>query len=209
MCDIIYLHGFGVSDPSRCHVAIALESAAPSTRIHRPHYHPEGKILQTRLTRALGECQDIIERSNSSSIHLVGYSFGGLLAAILAERSINKIGHVLLLAPAIDNYDRNYAHRERRHWRMPVEYVEELKTFPSRPSIVRPTTLVHGMLDEDKGGSDPRRIEEWGKVEPFADIYFVDRTDHSLEPWLSAETWINDNGERIPTFRSLVQQLLS
>ncbi len=209
MCDIIYLHGFGVSDPSRCHVAIALEAAIRSTLIHRPHYHPEGSVFETRLAHTLSECEDIIERSNSSSVHLVGYSFGGLLAAILAERPIDKIGKVLLLAPAIDNYDRNYAHSEPRHWRMPVDYVEELRRFPARPSIVRPTTLVHGMLDGDKGGSHPRRIEEWGKVESFADIYLVDRTGHSLEPWLSANNWINDNGQRIPTFRRLIEQLLS
>lgn len=206
MCEIIYLHGFGTKDPSRCHVGNALGQAAGSIPVLKPSYHPGGDVVRTNLARSLSEFQALIERSSSTRTHLVGYSFGGLLAAVLAERHFERVGHVLLLAPAIDNFDRNYANIQPSSWSMPSGYVRELRSLTARPRIVRPTTVVHGMLDNDDGGSQPWRILEWSQQESFSNTYLVDRTDHSLEPWLSAESWINDDRARVPTLREIVQQ---
>jgi hypothetical protein len=90
---------------------------------------------------------------------------------------------------------------------MPSEYVEDLRSYPARPDVIRPTTLVHGMLDVDDGGSAPWRIQEWAALQPFHNVYILDGVDHSLQPWLSAESWTKNKGEVIPTFREIVTQL--
>ena len=149
MHDVLYLHGFGDMRPERCRVAQALKMAVPEATIHTPCYHPEQRVAGTRIGRTLKDCVELIERSKSGKVYLVGYSFGGLLAALLALERQDLIENVLLLAPAIDNYERNYATRNPKNWQMPAEYVEELQLYPARPDLKRPTTVVHGMLDVD------------------------------------------------------------
>ncbi len=139
----------------------------------------------------------------------MGYSFGGLLGAILAARRPDIIGNVLLLAPAIDNYARNYERRDPASWCMPRRYVEELRAYPARPDIVRPTTLVHGKLDIDHDGSAPWRVRRWKEEQPFRHVYFLDGVDHSLEPWLSAPARTNDTPRDVPSFEQLVMELTS
>jgi pimeloyl-ACP methyl ester carboxylesterase len=140
-------------------------------------------------------------------VHVVGYSYGGLLAAWLAEKRPDLIANVLLLAPAIDNYARNYEGRDPESWRMPRDYVEELRSYPARPKIVRPTTLVHGLLDDDRGGSAPWRIREWAAEQPFRSVFLLPGVDHSLEPWLSASSWNNDGSGDVPSFQKIVTEL--
>src|SRR4051794_34481151 len=158
MHDILYLHGFGRTNPGGCPVVAALKMIVPRIRLHAPCYHPGGHIEATRIGDSLKEFTNtIVKESTSGKVHLVGYSFGGLLGAILAARRLDLIANVLLLAPAIDNYARNYEGRDPASWRMPRRYVEELQEYPARPDIVRSTTLVHGLLDDDSGGSAPWR----------------------------------------------------
>jgi pimeloyl-ACP methyl ester carboxylesterase len=107
MQEILYLHGFGQTMPERCSVLQALENAMPAACFHAPCYHPGGQIVGTRITPFLKSCERIIERSKLSRVHLVGYSFGGLLAAILAWKREDLIENVLVLAPAIDNWVAN------------------------------------------------------------------------------------------------------
>jgi pimeloyl-ACP methyl ester carboxylesterase len=137
----------------------------------------------------------------------VGYSFGGLLGAILAAQRPDIIGNVLLLAPAIDNYARNYEGRDPAGWRMPRGYVEELRGYPARPDIVRPTTLVHGLLDVDGAGSAPWRVRRWQDEQPFRCVHFLDGVGHSLEPWLSAPARNGDGRRDVPAFGQLVTDL--
>jgi pimeloyl-ACP methyl ester carboxylesterase len=123
MHDILYLHGFGETNPECGPVAHALGIAAPTIRLHVPCYHPGGNVAATRIGDALKVFTTVVERSTSGKVHVVGYSFGGLLAAILAAMRPDIIANVLLLAPAIDNYARNYEGRDPASWHVPREYV--------------------------------------------------------------------------------------
>ncbi len=114
-----------------------------------------------------------------------------------------------MLAPAIDNYARNYEGRDPVSWRMPREYVEELQTYPARPNIVLPTTLVHGLLDVDREGSAPWRVQQWAAEQSFRRAYFLDGVDHSLDPWLSEPSWTNGRSGNVPTFQQVVMGLTS
>lgn len=210
MHDVLYLHGFGSTNPGGCPVAVALKTAVPGIRLHAPCYHPGGHIEATRIGDSLEEFTDIIVKGPASrKVHLVGYSFGGLLAALLAARRPDIVGNVLLLAPAIDNYARNYEGRDPATWHMPRGYVEELQAYPARPDVVRPTTLVHGLMDVDGAGSAPWRVRRWQEEQSFRGVHFLDGVDHSLEPWLSAPAHTNGRWRDVPPFEQLVRELTS
>jgi pimeloyl-ACP methyl ester carboxylesterase len=207
MHDILYLHGFGDTHPQACRIVEALRRQGQDLRIHAPCYHPSGRIDATRIGRTLEQCLGMLDRLQLVKVHLVGYSFGGLLAAILASQHPDRIVNLLLLAPAIDNFIRNYAGRGSHEWPMPREYVEELQSYPARPRIVRPTTLVHGMLDHDRAGSAPWRIQQWAAEQPFQHVYFLEGVDHSLTGWLAAPV-SDSRPDRFPSFSHVLQQWL-
>jgi dienelactone hydrolase len=144
-------------------------------------------VQATRIASALELCQETVKSCGVERIDLIGFSFGGLLAAIFAERFPDRVGNMLLFAPAIDNFERNYQGRPESDWIMPAAFVEELCTYPARPSITRPTTLVHGSLDNDSGGCAWWRIERWASEQRFRKIYLLDGVEHSLEPWLGRQ----------------------
>ncbi len=111
MHDLVYLHGFGETNPNGCPVAHALRSALPRGRLHAPCYHPGGHVAATRIGDALRAFTTIIESSTSGKAHIVGYSFGGLLAALLAERRPDIIANVLLFlhsAIGVQPFSSNY-----------------------------------------------------------------------------------------------------
>jgi pimeloyl-ACP methyl ester carboxylesterase len=203
MPDVLYLHGFGTTKPEDEPISLALRRSLADNQIHSPGYHPAGVVKATRVGLTLSALERFIQGSAACRMHLVGYSFGGLLAAMLAERRPDLVANLLLLAPAIDNVARNYQGRDPSIWRMPPEYVDELKTYPARPRIVRPTVLVHGRLDTDAGGSAPWRIEEWVREQPFRAAHLLAGVDHSMEPWLSGGS---ADG---PAFRDLVADLVA
>jgi pimeloyl-ACP methyl ester carboxylesterase len=211
MPDVLYLHGFGETNPKHCPIAHALWRVVTDYQVHVPGYHPDGDILATRIGPTLAMLERLIARMPTGRAHVVGYSFGGLLAALLAERSPERVANILLLAPAIDNFARNYEGRDPSRWRMPREYVEELQTFPPRPRIVRPTTLVHGRLDTDAGGSAPYRIEAWAREQPFQRLWLLPGVDHGLEPWLSTGDCpgVDESSCPVPTWNELVGELVS
>jgi pimeloyl-ACP methyl ester carboxylesterase len=199
MNDIMYLHGWG-ENPEVSPVIRSMRREMPTVRIHLPSYHPHGNPRATRIGAALAEINLVLDDSSTSPrVGLAGYSFGGLLAALLSLQRPDKIAKMLLLAPAIDNVARNYAGEPP--WRMPLEYVEELKTYPARPQIACPTTIVHGRLDNDLGGSAPERIERWAREQTFAAIHLLPGVDHSMEPWLTSGT--------SPPFGDLLRELVS
>lgn len=200
MDDIVYLHGWG-EDPHHSPVANALRVALPNGRIHLPSYHPRGQCSATRVSQVLEGLQTLLDDpATSQSVRVVGYSFGGLLAAIWSELQPAKIAKMLLLAPAIDNVARNYA-GESDSWRMPRDYVDELRSYPPRPRIHCPTILVHGRMDNDRGGSAPERIEQWAEEQLFSAVFLLAGVDHSLEPWLTCGT--------SPSFADLADELVS
>jgi pimeloyl-ACP methyl ester carboxylesterase len=136
-------------------------------------------VRATRIPQALDAIEAIARDSTTGKVHLVGYSFGGLLAALLASRSPELVASLTLIAPAIDNFDRNY---KDRRWRMPNVYVEELQQLPARPllnpaSYPGPTVVVHGIYDSTASW----RVREWA-TECNLTLHEPE-CDHSLLGW--------------------------
>ena len=152
----------------------------------------------------------------SGHVHLVGYSVGGWLAAVLAARCPDLLTSILLVAPAVDNYERNFQNVEPSQWYMPKEYVDDLKSIPARPMINTSevlTTIVHAESDTDTGGGDPERIKEWvstlqASATHTAKLYIVPGT-HDMKLWLEQDMHQHNFVDAISsTFTTLIHRLL-
>jgi pimeloyl-ACP methyl ester carboxylesterase len=197
---LIYLHGWE-EHPTDSPVAAALRAELPNAKIHYMGYHPGGDVRATRVTAALQQLGALVDDPKlPPRVRLMGYSFGGLVAALFAAQRPERIAKVLLLAPAIDNIARNYP-GEASTWRMPADYVADLRGYPARPKVVCPTTLVYGDLENDREGSAPTRYREWARAEPFERVVELPGVDHELAPLLQGET--------TPTFAELIADLMA
>jgi len=156
---------------------------------------------------------------------VIGFSVGGYVAALLQERHPHLVDRVVLLAPAIDNYERNF--KGQRSWFMPEEYVAELRdVLGSRPKIKVPAVLIHGECETDDDGSAPWRVKEWVEEQkrnasredvqahshdpdasttmtrpPFHGIFFPEGQGHEL-------SMVGVEGET-PTWEELVDWMLT
>lgn len=204
---LLYLHGWGSHNVKQSPVYLALQKSLGDAivQIHVPAYHPGGDTSQTRLLNFLEELGNIARSLPSGRFDAaVGHSFGALLVALLQEKQPELIGRAVLLAPAIDNFERNFAKVSRESWHMPSEYVEELRSLPARPAIRVPCVVVHGSFDTDAEGSDPWRVREWSNDQHFHASYFPEGVNHGLEPWRdSMEKW-----SEIPQLSELLQWCL-
>merc|ERR1712107_274998 len=72
-------------------------------------------------------------------------------------------------------------------------YVADLKSMPARPgpfpkALQRACCIVHGRLDNDNGGGQLSRIQEWTSAFlPLATVVFPHTTNHSMMPWLTQQ----------------------
>jgi pimeloyl-ACP methyl ester carboxylesterase len=216
---VVYLHGFGQKTPRDCRVLAALRTSLPAGHdpdVLLPSYHPNGTIKQTALEPFLDNLfHSILARK--AQVHLVGYSVGGWLVAIFAERHPQLVASTLLLAPAIDNYERNFDGVSAEDCHMPPTYVAEVQRLPPRPQIdtrLVPTAIVHGQDDTDRGGS-PWRVAEWTADAWAKDntdgrrcaVYMPPGVDHSLEPWLSSNSSGKSPVGTPPPLRTLLASL--
>lgn len=189
--EVIYLHGFGATQPERTVIAHMVKRAAEGSgaRCHCPCYHPGGDVKATRIGQFLAQLRSLaLSLPGGRFSVIVGFSVGGLIAALFQEQYPELVGSVVLIAPAIDNYERNFRDVPKTSWQMPSEYVEELARFPARPVIKVPATLLHGMSDFDGGADMPARVREWASQARFEKCFFPDTLNHFLEPWISSES---------------------
>lgn len=212
MDHFIFLHGFGDQhNGAYCHVAEALRELLREEGIELQceTYHPGGDISATRYASFLVHLRERVkELTKTGKVHLVGYSVGGLLAASFATQYPSLVTSLLLLAPAIDNYERN--------WRTSAcpfgqEFVRQLLMLPdhgNRPFIDTaqvPTIIVHGLREDDNGGSDPWRMRQWvaglqNVPGSHVELHTPD-ADHSLADWI--------NSCEAPSMRTLVKRMLA
>ena len=96
MSQILFLHGFGQTEPDSTPQLKALRTALPHSSVLAPTYHPGGSVEATRVSVALAGLSELLKSASRRTTHLVGYSFGGLLSALLAERHPELVDRVLL-----------------------------------------------------------------------------------------------------------------
>ena len=111
--DLIYFHGWGNTKPSEetCAPLRAMTEADRQRyggRVHVFAYHPYGVVKETRLSAALEEAKAFIEACPGGKCHVIGWSYGGLIGALIASLWPDLVASLVLLAPAVDNYARNF-----------------------------------------------------------------------------------------------------
>ena len=199
--DILYLHGFGETDPGNCRVARSIKATTGAT-VHTPCYHPEGDYRLTNVAQTIDELVVLIRSTRAGTVVVVGYSVGGFLAALLAAVHPELVHGLVLLAPAIDNYERNFCGRPESEWYMPRTYVQTLiDDFPSRPPVDTSavcTVILHGLRDTDRGGSASWRVREFAAA--IGAVLHEPDCDHGLEPWLS----LGSTSHSIPSITELI-----
>lgn len=206
----IFLHGFDFSlDHGLDRFVVALRKECECSKgdaLQYVNYHTscceKEKSTPVKIEKTLKETTRMIEDGmrKGFKIILVGYSYGGFLAALLGERLEDRIDGILLVAPAIDNYARNkdtLAHHYSR------EYADELSKCSVRPDVKKVPHVVccHGDKDTDAGGSDMWRIQEYCETNEI-ELHVLKRTDHGV-----ASLFVERMG--VTSFQALCRKLRS
>eukprot|EP00434_Breviolum_minutum_P034087 symbB.v1.2.030165.t1/scaffold3356.1/size58521/6 len=186
--DVVFVHGFGGpnDDEKRFVQLLHGELEKVGARVHAPTYHPGrdlgpislhnmnmaswegGRVGATSLTRFLEELRALAEATPGKQLTaLLGFSVGGFVVANFQERWPHLVKRAVLLAPAIDNFERNFEGKAEQEWYMPTSYV--------------PTMLVHGECETDDGGSALWRVQQWAETEIFTQCFFPIGLGHSMD----------------------------
>ena len=195
---ILFLHGRGCN-PQRDPVLQHLQAALPHRQIVAPYYQNNDMENLTDDTLAsLNLLHDVLigrdmpefgsERAEpyDGAWDVVGYSYGGLVAGLLASENPHLVGadgqirKLVLVAPAIDQERRN-GDAEKNPY-----YAGLAKAGPealARPKLANPsaTMVVHGTWDNDKRGCDPKEIAKFVEEQGIA-TYITPKVDHSMYP---------------------------
>jgi pimeloyl-ACP methyl ester carboxylesterase len=189
---VLFLHGFGNSHPERDSIAVEFRARVPELLVRS--YHPDGDWRKTRLPAFLDELR--AEASERPFTAIVGFSVGGLIAALFQDRWPELVSRVILLAPAVDNYERNFQHVPESKWFMPAAYVMELAALPARPRLKVPALLIHGRLDTDGGGGALWRVQKWAETQRFERVFYPDAGHSGMDivgrgspGWDELATW--------------------
>ena len=190
---VIYLHGFASGPTS----GKALYLQRQFTRLGIPFHIPDlnqGDFTHLTLTRQIHQIEGLLPPTPTV---LIGSSFGGLTAAILAEDH-PQISHLILLAPAfgMNEYWRQkmtadqlrqwqdqgvlwvYHYGEGKELPLHYEFLSDLERYKDREfRRPVPTLIIHGHQDEVVPISVSEtyaRSRPWVHLVPVAD-------DHSLQ----------------------------
>lgn len=164
MCSLsaLYLHGFASSPGSNKARAIVPALEALGLPVAVPDLN-DGGFTELSVSRALAQAQALL----TPRCLVIGSSFGGYVAALLAARD-PRVKALVLMAPAFDFAQRlrdrhgeaglaewraagsvpvdHYAYGEPR----PISYnlYEDALNYPGRPEITVPCTILQGRQDE-------------------------------------------------------------
>eukprot|EP00933_Yihiella_yeosuensis_P001440 TRINITY_DN102353_c0_g1_i1.p1 TRINITY_DN102353_c0_g1~~TRINITY_DN102353_c0_g1_i1.p1 ORF type:complete len:217 (+),score=45.27 TRINITY_DN102353_c0_g1_i1:166-816(+) len=207
---VVYLHGFGTTDPKEDVIFQAWQSPISEKRVKllAPCYHPNGDIQATRIISFLSELRSLaLDGPGGCFAAIIGFSVGGLLAALFQDQHPELVKRVVLIGPAIDNFKRNFDGVPAEKWYMPASYVEELRALPARPSIRVPTLLLHGGKETDRGGAALWRVLEWSAAEKFEACYHPQEVGHTLDI-VGASFSANESGSHCPDWKDLLEWVL-
>ena len=97
---IFYLHGFASSAKSTKAGYLAARLRERGLALHCPDFN-EPDFAALTLTRMLDQLGGELDRAGGPPAALVGSSLGGTLAILAASRFANRVGRLVLLAPAV------------------------------------------------------------------------------------------------------------
>jgi pimeloyl-ACP methyl ester carboxylesterase len=192
---ILYLHGFASSAHSTKGTYLAQRLAEQGIALESPDFNlPEfTSLTMTRMLEQLD--RDLLPGVRGAT--LVGSSLGGTLAVLAAARWPERVGQLILLAPAvmfakeghhllpqsrIAEWRRrgalpffHYAYGEERLLNVAF-YEDSLQYDPFAATFHQPTLIFQGSRDE---AVDPRTVQRFARSRPNVTLTMLD-DDHQL-----------------------------
>lgn len=163
MTPVVYLHGFASGPSSTKARFFAQRFATHGVGFKAPDL-AEGRFSELTLSAQLR----VIDRTvGERTVHLMGSSMGGYLAALFAAAHPDRVAKAVLMAPAFDFAARwrerlgpaDFAAWERTGG-LPVYHYGEGRTLavgfalytdalahPAFPAVTQPTLIFHGVHD--------------------------------------------------------------
>jgi pimeloyl-ACP methyl ester carboxylesterase len=193
---VLYLHGFASSARSTKAAYFADKFASLGVAFCCPDFNqPDfAALTMTRMLEQLGE--ELSHAPNGPAV-LIGSSLGGTLAILAASRFADRIGRLVLLAPAvmfakpghhllpperIEEWRRNgalsfyhYAYGEERPLSFSF-YQDSLDYDVFDAPVVQPTHVFQGLRD---ASVDYRTVETFARARPNVTLSLLD-DDHQL-----------------------------
>jgi pimeloyl-ACP methyl ester carboxylesterase len=163
MIPIIYLHGFA-SGPSSTKARYFRDRCAEiGVTIEVPDL-AEGNFEGLTIT---GQLAVITRLAAGRSVHLIGSSMGGYLAALYAARH-PEVSRVILMAPGFcfahrfpeylgferaeewqrQGYLEMFHYADKTQARIGYQLIEDARSYEDFPDVRQPVLLFHGRLDD-------------------------------------------------------------
>jgi pimeloyl-ACP methyl ester carboxylesterase len=194
--DVLYLHGFASSPQSTKATYLAERCQRHGLTLRAPDFNQPDFSTMT-LTRMLDQLDGELPPVGGTSVTLVGSSLGGALAVLAAQRFGARVGHLVLLAPAVmfakpghhllpperlDEWRRlgaipffHYADRVERplNYRF---YEDSARYDPFTTVFTQPAIVFQGVRDR---AVDPEIVKEFAAARRNVSLTLVE-DDHSL-----------------------------
>jgi pimeloyl-ACP methyl ester carboxylesterase len=193
---VFYLHGFASSAKSTKAGYFAERLREHGVSLRCPDFNqPDFKTMT--ITRMLEQLGQELEDEKSGSATLIGSSLGGAIAVLAAARSPDRVGRLVLLAPAVmlarpghhllppgrlEEWQRrgslpffHYAYGGERA----LDYTfhqDSLRHDPLAASFSQPTVIYQGLRDQSV---DPKTVEEFARARPNVTLALLD-DEHQL-----------------------------
>jgi pimeloyl-ACP methyl ester carboxylesterase len=192
---VIYLHGFASSIHSGKATYLGQRLRARGVDVEIPDLNlPDFSTLT--VTRMLGQTRALIEAA-TGPVTLIGSSLGGFVAVNAAAQWPERVGKLVLMAPALDfggNRMRDLGGAGLAQWKQaghlnvfhfgygrmtPVHYelYEDAHHYDAMDAELHmPTLVFQGKRDT---AVDPATVEAWSRRRPNVECHMLD-DDHQL-----------------------------
>lgn len=194
--NVFYLHGFASSARSKKAMYLGERFASHGIALRCPDLN-EPEFFSLTLTRMLDRLARDIAALDREPVVLIGSSFGAVVAIHAAARLADRIGRLVLLAPAVmfpKDADKVLGADRVAEWRRsgtldvfhhgdgltrPLNYAfyeDGLRYDATTAEVAQPVRVFQGVRDE---AVDHRVVERWAALRPNVQLTLLE-DDHQL-----------------------------
>jgi uncharacterized protein len=193
---LLYLHGFASSAKSSKAGYFRTKAAERGVDLLTPDLN-EPDFAGLTITRMVTQVSNLLAGLGPGPVSLIGSSLGGFVAVQVALREPERVGRLVLLAPALDfsgNRLRDLGDRGVSEWQrtgtlnvfhygfgrmMPVRFslYEDASRYDAlHAQITQPIQVFQGRRDT---AVSPETVQRWAEARPRTELHLLD-DDHQL-----------------------------